>query len=111
MAVSPMESEHETVEPTADAEEADAVAGLQEAAFVGDGGGDREGDGADVAEELVGAKLTLLGDAECAEDGLLMGGADLVANHFVDAVGGPSHFGQEGLPDEESFSPLTTCAF
>src|SRR3954471_15967490 len=87
---SPFEAQHQTIESAADAEEGDAVAGPEEVAVLGQGGGDGERDGADVAEVGIGAELLLLGDPERLEDRLAMSRADLVADDLVDPVAGPA---------------------
>src|SRR5689334_12834958 len=85
--VLPLDAQHQAIEAAADAEEADAVAGAEELALLGEGGGQGQRDSAHIAEERVGGVFLLGRDAQGAEDGIAVAGADLVAddlvNHFV----------------------------
>src|SRR5262249_822626 len=94
----PLEPEHQAVQPAADAEEADAVAGLEELAFLGESGSQRQRDGADVAEVLVGAEVLLRRDPEGLQHRLTMPGADLVTDHLVQGLASPAELAEERLP-------------
>src|SRR5204863_4998965 len=95
---SPLEAEHQAVQPAADAEEADAVAGPEELALLRDGRGDRQRHGADVAEVLERAEVLLRRDADRPQHRLAVAGADLVADHLVEVVAAPAELREELLP-------------
>src|SRR5580698_8199751 len=95
---SPLDSEHETVEPAADAEQADTVSAPQESGLGRERCGDRHRDRADVAERLVGGIVALLRYLKRAEHSISVTGSDLVADHAVDVGGPPSADRVEAVP-------------
>src|SRR5205823_5436049 len=99
---SPFHAQHQAVEAAADAEEADAVAGQQEAALLGEGGRQRQRHGTDVAQVRERRVILVARDAEGFEDGVAMAAADLVADDLVHGVGGPAEPGEERLPGAQA---------
>src|SRR4051794_27587301 len=94
----PFQAEHQAVQAAADAEEADAVARLQELALLGDRRGDRQRHRADVAEVFERTEVFFRRNADRAEHRLAVAGAHLVADHLVEVLAVPAELRQEALP-------------
>ena len=88
---SPFHPQHQAVQSAADAQEADAVAGPQELALLGQRRGQRQRHGADVAQ-IAGTSRSPSPRAMPSDlqDRVAMAGADLVADHLVHLLRRPS---------------------
>src|SRR5438552_8847664 len=82
MPESPLQPQHQAVQPAADAQPTDAVARLQELALLRQRRRQRQRHRADVAQVLVGRELLLRRDAQRLQNRLAVPGPDLVADHL-----------------------------